>query len=288
MKSVIPTVLLVAAVTGCSAGTANEEARQDSAAPATSAAEGPNSIASASPAPNSADPLTVSFAELSSNIPGEVGVAIAGGDGVRVFGQWAGGPAWSTIKVPLAMAALRQSNASTTSLVARAIEQSDNAAAMEIWGQLGDPKVAAGAVQGILREGGDTVTVVQSERIRPEFTPFGQTMWSMAAQAQFAATLPCLPASEAVLEDMRNLVVDQRWGLATRADTATKGGWGPSPDGSYLVRQLGIISTPSGTLGFSLSAAPADGQFDSGVAHLGRLAEWVGTHLEGLRGRTCQ
>ena len=288
MKSLIPTVLLVAAVTGCSAGTANEEARQDSAAPATSAAEGPNSIASASPAPNSADPLTVSFAELSSNIPGEVGVAIAGGDGVRVFGQWAGGPAWSTIKVPLAMAALRQSNASTTSLVARAIEQSDNAAAMEIWGQLGDPKVAAGAVQGILREGGDTVTVVQSERIRPEFTPFGQTMWSMAAQAQFAATLPCLPASEAVLEDMRNLAVDQRWGLATRADTATKGGWGPSPDGSYLVRQLGIISTPSGTLGFSLSAAPADGQFDSGVAHLGRLAEWVGAHLEGLRGRTCQ
>lgn len=288
MKRLIPTVLLVAAVTGCSAGTANEEARQASAAPATSVVEGPNSIASASPEPNSADPLTASFAELSTTILGEVGVAIAGGDGVRVFGQWAEGPAWSTIKVPLAIAAIRQSNASTTSLVARAIEQSDNAAAMEIWGQLGDPKVAADAVQGILREGGDTVTVVQSERIRPEFTPFGQTIWSTAAQAQFAATLPCLLASEPVLADMRNLAVDQRWGLATRADTATKGGWGPSPDGSYLVRQLGVMSTPSGTFGFSLSAAPADGQFDSGVAYVRRLAEWVGAHLEGLRGRTCQ
>ena len=288
MKRLIPTVLLVAAVTGCSARTANEEARQGSTAPATSAVEGPNSIASASPEPNSTDPLAASFAELSSNIPGEVGVAIAGGDGVRVFGQWAEGPAWSTIKVPLAMAGLRQSNESTTSLVARAIEQSDNAAAMEIWGQLGHPKVAADAVQGILREGGDTVTLVQSERIRPEFTPFGQTIWSTAAQAQFAATLPCLSTSETVLKDMRNLAVDQRWGLAKRADTATKGGWGPSPNGSYLVRQLGVISAPSGTLGISLSAAPADGQFDSGIAHVGKLAEWVEVHLEGLTGRPCQ
>lgn len=287
LKKLIPLTLGIAVIAGCSPEAANEVTLQGSA-PETAAAEGPKGLDNSSIEPNSVDQLAASFAELSSNIPGEVGVAIAGGDGVRVLGQWVEGPAWSTIKVPLALAALRQPDESTKSLVELAIEQSDNDAAMALWGQLGAPAVAAEAVQGILREGGDTVTIVQSERTRPEYTPFGQTIWSTAAQAQFAAALPCLTGGETILEEMRNLVPDQRWGLAANSETATKGGWGPAPDGSYLVRQLGVIRTPSGTLGISLSAAPTDGTFDSGIAHLGKLAEWTEVHLEGLRGWSCQ
>lgn len=288
LKKLIALAFCVAGVVGCSGGTASEVSIQESAPTGVETVQSAVGNSDQSSAAVNLDPLHASFAELSANIPGSVGVAIAGGDGVWVFGQWAEGPAWSTMKVPLAIAGLRQSNESTTSLVAQAIKQSDNAAAEAIWSQLGDPVTAADAVQTILREAGDSDTVVQSERIRPEFTAFGQTTWPVAAQARFAAALPCLASSEIVLADMRTLAANQRWGLATRADAATKGGWGPTESGSYLVRQMAAITTDSGTLGVALAVAPADGRFDTGVEHIGRLAAWVGEHVETVEGRKCQ
>jgi hypothetical protein len=45
---------------------------------------------------------------------------------------------------------------------------------------------------------------------------------------------------------MGQATADQRWGLGTLPGARYKGGWGPSPDGRYLVRQIDIIDTPSG------------------------------------------
>ena len=287
MKKLTALAVCVVGLAGCSGSPAPEVATQEPAPLSAEAVRDPANSSGQLLEGIPVESLHASFAEFSSNIPGVVGVAIAGGNGVENFGQWVEGPAWSTIKVPLAVAGLRQADESTTALVSRAIEQSDNVAAAAIWSQLGDPRTAADAVETVLREAGDTSTVVQSERIRPEFSAFGQTIWPVEAQARFAAALPCLAASEAVLEDMHNLAADQRWGLATRLDAATKGGWGPAENGSYLVRQLAVITTDSGTLGVALSAAPSDGRFDTGVDHIGRLASWVGDHVGPFAGRKC-
>ena len=59
------------------------------------------------PAPSTTDDLTASFNALAASLPaGEVGVALFNGQQTFAFGSWTNGAAWSTIKVPLAIAAL--------------------------------------------------------------------------------------------------------------------------------------------------------------------------------------
>lgn len=111
--------------------------------------------------------------------------AVGSNEPPTIYGDWPPGPAWSTIKVPLAIAAYRQQHHVTASMKA-AITESDNAAAEALWQQLGDPVTAAGKVQEVLRETGDPTTV-ESRKLRPEFTAFGQTIWSLANQAHFTA-----------------------------------------------------------------------------------------------------
>ena len=98
-------------------------------------------------------------------------------------GTWSAGVAWSTIKVPLAIAALRSDRRrAARDLVVKAITESDNPASEELWSQLGDPADAARQVQAVIREAGDTATVVESRRLRRGFTAFGQTQWSLAGK----------------------------------------------------------------------------------------------------------
>ena len=141
-------------------------------------------------------------------------------------------------------------------------------------------------VEDILRLGGDATTVVQSQRVRPEFTAFGQTVWSLDDQTRFAAHLPCLGMAEAdaVITQMSNSA--QRWGIADDGAPA-KGGWGPDEQGNYLVRQFGVMQTPAGQTAVSLAAYPADGSFDSGVAAVNRLADWLDAHRADLPSGTC-
>lgn len=256
---------------------------------------GPSTVMSSSESPRidagaaspAAEALQASFSEISSSIMGDVGVAVAGASEVRHFGTWREGPAWSTVKVPLAIAALRKSEQQAAPLVPRAIRDSDNTAAEQLWAQLGEPKKAADEVAAVLREGGDESTEVESERKRKDFTVFGQTTWSLSNQATFMATLPCLAKSGPVIADMHNLAANQHWGLALRTDTPAKGGWGPSPEGAYLVRQIATVTTDDGNIGIALSALPRDGKFDTGVAQVGTLAKWVEKHLSEFAAKKC-
>jgi hypothetical protein len=89
------------------------------------------------------------------------GVAIFDGQQVTTYGSWASGAAWSTLKVPLSIAALTANPDAATPIMQQAISQSDNAAADQLWSMLGDPQAAADAVEAVLTEGGDTgVTAV--------------------------------------------------------------------------------------------------------------------------------
>ena len=217
-----------------------------------------------------------SFQELSETLPATIGIAVAAVGAKPVsLGAWSSGVAWSTIKVPLAIAALR-AQPDSTDLAFKTITQSDNAAAEELWSQLGDP--AAQIVQSVVREAGDATTVVESRRLRAEYTPFGQTRWSLGDQARFAAGLPRVPDAARVIDLMRNLKADHCWGLAAKG-FAAKGGWGPGIADGYLVRQFAIVS---GTVGVALAAETHDGGYEAGVDVVDTLADWVVDHLSEL------
>jgi hypothetical protein len=198
-----------------------------------------------------------------------VGVAIAAADGTLLasFGGWSTGVAWSTIKVPLAIAAQR-AGVGSSELLADAITQSDNAAAEELWSQLGDPAAAAQQVQDVIH---DAAVEVESRRLRPEYTAFGQTQWSLGRQAQFAARLSGIPDAAHVIDLMHQLCADHRWGLAAKG-FAAKGGWGPGIDGGYLVRQFAIVSE---TVGVALAVEVGEDGYEAGVDAINELTDWV-------------
>ena len=215
-----------------------------------------------------------SFHALSSRLSAEVGIAIASvGSSPVCLGTWSSGVAWSTSKVPLVIAASR-AGVGSHELVAQTITQSDNAAAEELWSRLGDPASAAQQVQDVIREAGDPATVVESRRLRQGYTAFGQTKWSLADQARFAAGLAQVAEASAVVDLMRGLATDHRWGLAAKG-FAAKGGWGPGLADDYLVRQFGIIPTASGSVGVAIAAEVHEGEYEAGVDVVNMLASWV-------------
>jgi beta-lactamase family protein len=226
----------------------------------------------------------VSFEALEAAIPGAVGLALAAvgsAPEIEELGALRGGVAWSTIKVPIALAVEARSEGRSTDrereLIADALTVSDNRAAEELWASLGAPADAASAVESLLALAGDTSTRVETRILRPGFTPFGQTQWSLAAQVRLMAALPGLPHSEPVRQHMRRVAPEQRWGLGALAEDAElKGGWGPDPDGRSLVRQMGIVSIAGRPLAVAIATMPADGTEASGTENLDRLAEWLG------------
>ncbi|MEE6136743.1 hypothetical protein SKC41_10395 [Mycobacterium sp. 050128] len=222
--------------------------------------------------------LEASFEQLCDVVPANIGVAIARPDRTYSLGRWWSGVAWSTIKVPLAIAALRSDWLNARELAVKAITESDNRASEQLWSLLGEPADAARKVQGVVAEGSDTATVVESRRVRRGFTAFGQTQWTLRRQARFAAELPSVPDATEVIELMTDLTPDHRWGLAANG-SAAKGGWGPGTDGDYLVRQFGILPTPSGEWGVALAAEVHDGGFETGVEVVNTVTDWLVSRL---------
>ncbi|CAJ1504301.1 hypothetical protein MU0083_003402 [[Mycobacterium] kokjensenii] len=245
-------------------------------------------LALALAAPASAAPLQDDFTRLAGTIPATIGIAYApvGQNGAATLGKLQSGVAWSTIKVPLAIAAMHAGVPNAQDLAARAVTASDNDAAEKLWSELGPAPQAAQQVQAVLRAGGDPGTAVESRRLRPEFSAFGQTQWPLARQAVFAAHLPCLPAARQVYNLMNNTIPDQRWGLAGLS-VPSKAGWGPGPGGGYLVRQFGVVRTPHGDLAVALAAEPNDGSFSSGIAALNQMTQWLNSHAAELPGGRC-
>lgn len=234
--------------------------------------------------------LAADFARLETKLHAVAGIAVSAvgnGQAPIMLGDWEHGPAWSTIKVPLIIAALRQENPpKVTDAMTAAITESDNAAAESIWASLGDPVTAARKVEAVLRQTGDSTTV-QSQKVRPEFTAFGQTDWSLTDQARFTSVAVCDSANAPVFALMGRVQPDQRWGIGTVPGAQFKGGWGPSPTGSYLVRQLGVLPAPNGRIAVALAAQPASGKFDDGTAALDEMASWLTAHLGALPAGQC-
>ncbi|MEE3849944.1 hypothetical protein VZC37_06345 [Gordonia sp. LSe1-13] len=234
--------------------------------------------------------LRSGFNRLSASIGAPVGIAVAPVGGVAdprlQFGDQSSHVAWSTIKVPLALAAQRAIG--PTAAETAAIVDSDNESAEHLWAALGTPAQAAAAVTGILREGRDEETIVPEQRRRPGFTVFGQTVWALPAAATFTANLRCLPGGRPVAALMSRVASNQKWGaeiMPSPTSTAVKGGWGPGIAGGYLVRQIALVDHSDGRATAVAMSAVAD-SLDSGVAHLNAIGNWLDAVLNQLpRGR---
>ncbi|WP_291313487.1 hypothetical protein [Corynebacterium sp. UBA2622] len=213
---------------------------------------------------------------------GSVGIAVAGPDGVRAYGDDGAYPAWSTIKVPVAVAAYRTVPQAAAALAGPAVTQSDNAAAQGMWDAL-----PAGAADAVLAEAG-VGAQVNTAVIRPEFSTFGQTLLTASQEATLAAQLPCLAGAGPVLELMGQVAPDQRYGLGQFDGARFKGGWGPSPAGGYQVRQLGLVPLPAGgNAALALTVIPASGDYATGQAMATALAEGIRPLLGTLPASSC-
>lgn len=234
--------------------------------------------------------LAAEFTQLENKLHAKMGIAVsavANDQAPMTLGDWQEGPAWSTVKVPLVIAAYRQANPPrVTDVMRAAITESDNAAAESLWAQLGDPATAAQKVRQVLQETGDP-TIVESRKLRPEFTAFGQTIWSLVNQIRFTATAFCDNANAPIFGLMGQVEPNQTWGIGDIPGAEFKGGWGPSPAGKYLVRQIGVLTTPAGKLAVAIAAEPVSGSFDDGTHDLGEVAKWLTDHFGALPAGQC-
>ncbi|WP_053226367.1 hypothetical protein [Solirubrobacter soli] len=229
-----------------------------------------------------------SFDRLVTQLGGAAGVSVSGlGREQRVehLGNLRTGIAWSTSKVPIALAAVTGGRPRQADLV-QAITASDNAAATRLWNSLGAGDDAAHAADSALAAAGDTSTHVQSRAIGgPGYTPFGQTEWSLDDQARFTAGMVCVTGSDTVLSLMGQVVPGQRWGLGSAGVPASfKGGWGPGTQpgarGGWLDRQLGIINLGDKALAVSIASNPTDGSHETATRNLTLIARWLVAHAD--------
>lgn len=240
--------------------------------------------------PKPGQPARTDVAELVSGLPGQTGVVVAGpgGAGPRLSaGSFAGGVAWSTIKVPIAQQVLTDAggpdrlDAATRDRITAAVTISDNDAAAALFERLkadhGGLQGAAEAVGGVLRAAGDDTTVV-STRGRDGFSTYGQTEWSLEAQNRYLAALAggCIAdraTTRFLLGRMASVGGSDTYGLGSTGIPARwKGGWGPGTDGRYLVRQMGVLDTAGGPVVVTMAAVADDGTFESGQAMLNEIA----------------
>lgn len=182
---------------------------------------------------------------------GTVAVSISNGTHIYTAGDDAMLRTWSTIKVPLAIAALRE-NPKLQAQARLSITASDNQATNVLWNSLGAGSQAANAVSEVIREAGASAQVSTAA--------WGASSMKPSQQAKFGARLRCLPRASKVRSLMGQIIPEQSYGLGRISNAIFKGGWGPSDNG-YVVRQFGSVSLPGGTVGVALYVEPSSGSY---------------------------
>lgn len=236
--------------------------------------------------------LAAAFADRTALLGGKYALAWVDADGLHVLGSPPGETAWSTIKVPLAIAAATDvPGDGTWQQIGAAITRSDNAAALALWTALGPPEEAARDVDKVLDAYGSPEARTEHDDVRPPFSAFGQTQWSNQSQARFASDLVCEPDSSTagrVRAEMSRVAPDQRWGIGALESAHLKGGWGPERDGAYVLRQLGDGQVAGQRYALALSARSATGSHADATAEATTLVHWwAKTVAPDAPGLTC-
>lgn len=174
-------------------------------------------------------------------------------------------PAYSTMKVPVAIAALKQDHRRWYRDAELAVTVSDNPAMNRMANAIPTPQV-----QTVLNEG----------RTRTANSPAYKmsTLWSTSEQARFAANLPCVNGSGPVLEMMGRIAPHQRWGLGRLPGARFKGGWNYHGSG-YLARQFGLVRGPHGDVAIAMTAYAPSGGYGKATQMLNDAAADIGGQL---------
>lgn len=196
----------------------------------------------------------------------QAGVAVADDTDVVQAGLPGEEPTWSTVKVPIAIAALR--DGASPDLVDLAIKESDNDAAYALWSHVqwneGD---ASSALKELLDDYGSTGELEE---------PFGYSRWLLKDQAVFGSQLPCIPEAEYVYDAMDEIVAWQDNGLDKLPNTRAKGGWGLSEeDNGYTHRQVGVRGTVGGSVGLAIEVTMPGESAEKAIPALNVLAAGV-------------
>ncbi|MDO5711441.1 MAG: hypothetical protein Q4P32_06860, partial [Micrococcales bacterium] len=245
------------------------------------------------PAAGRLDPAVLDAALQSVRTRHRAQVSVAWGpvgrpDLVQAVGSTPDIEAWSTLKVPIALAVSQAADgkpsASASRLMRLSLTLSDNDAAVALWRSLGSEPDKR--VREVLVATGDPSTHPARDAAgRP--IAFGLTPWQLTDSARFAALLPCAPDASPVLAFMGGITPEHAWGLGTVAGTRFKGGWGPSPHG-YFARQLGLVPRADGrTAAVALAAQPQDGTHESAAAALDEATKVLVSLLHADDGGTC-
>lgn len=197
----------------------------------------------------------------------EMSVALYNGDTLTTAGSLGTLPSWSTVKVPIAFAALEHCSYSEKyleQLITASIEWSDNASAHTLYSclwQEGTPMEL-------------TADAIAPSGTRPAVDPaWGITKWSAPSQAQYGYYLSTIDQDNVVIEAMKNIAEDQSYGLGVIKNSAFKGGWSDHTDGSWHTRQFGFFTHNGSAYGVAIVARSENGSYADGQAALTAIAE---------------
>lgn len=212
------------------------------------------SAESAAPAPDGGDLQIDGFEDFDGKVAAieektntQIGFSLY--DGTHATNAGSGGalPAWSTIKVPIALTALEHCEDKEFVLeeTTAAIDWSDNDAAFALWRCIGSDEEASRLV------GEEIATSGVSVHVEPAF---GTTIWPIPAQARYAHHLASIPSDNPVIQEMHKIDPEHSYGLGTIAGMPFKGGWSDADDGSFHVRQLGFFTADGTDYGIAIAA----------------------------------
>ncbi|AGP31806.1 serine hydrolase [Corynebacterium terpenotabidum] len=221
--------------------------------------------------------LTEVITDIEERYDVVIGVSSRAGGGVIHAGDLDDVRAWSSVKVPIALAAVQNAlkEGTTADLaddITLALTQSDNDAALRLWETLGTDEESSTAVDTVLRQAGDP-TDAESDRSNDDYEGFGDIHWSLDNQIIFANRLGCLAGADQVLDAMGQVIPEYRRGLGLLPNARFKGGWGTEPDGTYLLREFGLVGEEGRQVPLAIAVEPADGTDTTARAAAGALAE---------------
>ena len=218
----------------------------------------------------------------------KMGIAIGpvgNGQSVTTWGDWQEGPAWSTIKVPLVIAAYRhQDPRQVTDLMRAAITESDNTAAESLWEQLGDPTTAGhkcnrSCSKPVIRPPSNHEAAAGIQCFRPDHLVAVQP--GPVHRERF-----CNSENGPIFDLMGQVTPDQNWGIGKIAETSSREvGARRRPASTSSARS--DAHHPAGKAAVAIAAEPSSGSFDDGTKDLNEVAKWLNDHLEALPGGQC-
>ena len=229
-----------------------------------------------------------SFAALRKRLSGPASVSVTGlgrrADEIHV-GSTQRMSAWSTIKIPISMAALRRSKSATTkNRVNRALRHSDNGAAAQLWRQLGSGRIAAKRTNSVLRKYGNKATSTQWRTVRAGASPYGQTKWSSVGQSYLMAGIAC-DREGIYIRRQLNAATSGYWGLRRFDKAYVKNGYGPRKGGA-LVRQVAIVVGKDGRRwGVSISIRASS--TNRGFTDASIVTDWLRKRIRQVPAKKC-